>query len=131
MDCYHFLNFRLNKVSESLYYRGVEKKLPVKSIRLLAILLDKPGVTVDTSVLCKHLWPNHSADNDSLSRLVTETRKLLGRSVSGPDFVQTVGDRGYRFNPAIPVQSTIPAHAKADSFASKLLSYFQFSLNHQ
>ncbi|MEM9171662.1 MAG: winged helix-turn-helix domain-containing protein [Pseudomonadota bacterium] len=82
---------------------GVQMDAPVKSLALINILLDAGEQVVDKDDLVERLWPEQDVSDWSLSRLVSDTRQLLGDSVQTQRYIQTIRNRGFRWNPACRV----------------------------
>lgn len=125
MDCYQFLDFRLNPDAETLSYCGVEKKVPVKVLRFLVMLLEKPGAAIDKQDIFDALWPDQVVSEASLSRLVSDTRQILAECSQGPEFIHTIRNKGFRFNPAISVR--LISADQADKLGIHLFSKQLFS----
>ena len=45
----------------------------------------------------KKVWPNTFVEEGNLTQNVSLLRKALGESANGPQFIETVPRRGYRF----------------------------------
>jgi TolB-like protein len=53
----------------------------------------------------KRVWPNTFVEEGNLTQNVSLLRKALGESASGPQFIETVPRRGYRFVAAVTFAS--------------------------
>ncbi|MEN7343746.1 MAG: tetratricopeptide repeat protein [Pseudomonadota bacterium] len=103
---------------------GAEVEVPARSVALISILLDAEERVVDKDDLVARLWPEQDVSDWSLSRLVSDTRQLLGDSVQAQRYIQTVRNRGFRWNPACRVvphvevaQSTDQPRSRARRFS--------------
>ncbi len=77
---------------------GVLLKLQDKPLRLLELLLDRPGDLVTREELRQKLWPADVFVNfDSLNNAINRVRGVLGDAAGSPSFIETLGRRGYRF----------------------------------
>jgi DNA-binding winged helix-turn-helix (wHTH) protein len=63
--------------SLELYYDKEVVKLNKKQTKLLAILVENIGITVDYEMLVSHIWETESISGSSLRTLVYSLRKQL------------------------------------------------------
>ena len=96
-EFYEFGRFRV-KSDERLLLRGEELvPLAPKAFDILLALLENDGRIVNKDDLMKKVWPNTFVEEGNLTQNVSLLRKALGESANGPQFVETVPRRGYRF----------------------------------
>jgi len=96
-DFYEFGRFRL-KSDERVLLRGEELvPLTPKAFDILLTLLENDGRIVHKNDLMKKVWPNTFVEEGNLTQNVSLLRKALGESANGPQFIETVPRRGYRF----------------------------------
>ena len=96
-DFYEFGRFRL-KSDERVLLRGDELvPLTPKAFDILLTLLENDGRIVPKDDLMKKVWPNTFVEEGNLTQNVSLLRKALGESATGPQFIETVPRRGYRF----------------------------------
>ncbi|HEY8187968.1 MAG TPA: winged helix-turn-helix domain-containing protein [Pyrinomonadaceae bacterium] len=96
-DFYEFGRFRL-KADERVLLRGEELvPLTPKAFDILLTLLENDGRIVQKDDLMKKVWPNTFVEEGNLTQNVSLLRKALGESATGPQFIETVPRRGYRF----------------------------------
>ena len=96
-DFYEFGRFRL-KAGERVLLRGGELvPLTPKGFDILLTLLENGGRIVPKDDLMKKVWPNTFVEEGNLTQNVSLLRKALGESATGPQFIETVPRRGYRF----------------------------------
>src|SRR6187431_1676467 len=94
---YEFGRFRL-KADERVLLRGQEfVPLTPKAFDILLTLLENDGRIVNKDDLMKKVWPNTFVEEGNLTQNVSLLRKALGESANGPQFIETVPRRGYRF----------------------------------
>ena len=94
---YEFGRFRV-KADERVLRRGEELvSLTPKAFDILLTLLENAGRLVNKDDLMKKVWPNTFVEEGNLTQNVSLLRKALGESASGPQFIETVPRRGYRF----------------------------------
>src|SRR6185436_7391958 len=103
-DFYEFGRFRV-KSDERLLLRG-EDLVPLtpKAFDILITLLENDGRIVNKDDLMKKVWPDTFVEEGNLTQNVSLLRKALGESANGPQFIETVPRRGYRF--VAPVSKT-------------------------
>lgn len=94
---YEFGRFRV-KSDERLLLRGQDLvSLTPKAFDILLTLLENDGRIVPKDDLMKKVWPNTFVEEGNLTQNVSLLRKALGESANGPQFIETVPRRGYRF----------------------------------
>jgi DNA-binding winged helix-turn-helix (wHTH) protein/tetratricopeptide (TPR) repeat protein len=78
---------------------GIKLKVQEQPLKVLAMLLARPGELVTREQLREGLWSNDTfVDFDrGLNTAVNRLRTALNDSAEKPRFVETVGRRGYRF----------------------------------
>ena len=98
-QCVRFGAFELDFRSEELRKHGNKVKLQGQPVKILAILLARPGEMVTREVLQKELWPEDTfVDFDSgLNSAIKKLREALGDSRESSRFIETLPRRGYRF----------------------------------
>jgi DNA-binding winged helix-turn-helix (wHTH) protein/TolB-like protein/Tfp pilus assembly protein PilF len=96
-DIFEFGRFRL-KPDERLLLRGEDfVPLTPKAFDILLTLLENEGRLVPKDDLMKKVWPDTFVEEGNLTQNVSLLRKALGESATGPQFIETVPRRGYRF----------------------------------
>ena len=96
-EFYEFGNFQL-KSGERVLLRGHDLvSLAPKAFDILLTLLENDGRIVPKEDLMKRVWPNTFVEEGNLTQNVSLLRKALGESANGPQFIETVPRRGYRF----------------------------------
>jgi DNA-binding winged helix-turn-helix (wHTH) protein/TolB-like protein/Tfp pilus assembly protein PilF len=94
-----FANFEVDLRAGELRRHGTKVRLQEQPFLLLTVLLESAGEVVTREELRKRLW---SADtfvdfDHRLAVAVSKLRDALLDSAEKPEFVETVGRRGYRF----------------------------------
>jgi len=93
-----FGSFEVDLRERKLTKAGSCVRLQEQPLRILIVLLERPGELVTREEIRAQVWPHEFVDFDSA--LNTATRKLreaLNDSADNPRFVETVPRRGYRF----------------------------------
>lgn len=103
-EFYEFGLFRV-KSDERVLLRGEDLvSLTPKAFDILLTLLENDGRIVPKDDLMKKVWPNTFVEEGNLTQNISLLRKALGESANGPQFIETVPRRGYRF--VAPVNKT-------------------------
>lgn len=91
--------FALDLRARELRKDGHRIRLQDKPFELLVALIERPGEVVSREELRSRLWPSDTfvAFDDGLNTAVSKLREALGDSVGGPQSIETVPRRGYRF----------------------------------
>jgi serine/threonine protein kinase/Tol biopolymer transport system component len=100
-----FEAFELDLRARELRRGGLNTGLPEQSIRILALLVERPGDVVLREEIRKRLWPNDTVVefDHSINAAMKRLRQALGDSADDPRFIETLARRGYRWK--VPVQS--------------------------
>src|SRR5205814_9519756 len=94
---YAFGRIRLKTAERVLLREGELVPLTPKVFDILLTLVEKGGQVVEKDDLMKRVWPSTFVEEGNLTQNVSLLRKALGESPSGPQFIETVPRRGYRF----------------------------------
>jgi serine/threonine protein kinase len=91
--------FELDLRARELRKNGLSTGLPEQSIKILAMLLEKPGEVVLREEMRKQLWPNDTVVefDHSINAAIKRLRQALGDSAENPHFIETLARRGYRW----------------------------------
>jgi TolB-like protein/DNA-binding winged helix-turn-helix (wHTH) protein/Flp pilus assembly protein TadD len=78
---------------------GVRIRVQQQPLKLLEVLLERPGEVVTREELRSRVWPNESfGDFDQAVNIaVAKLRSALGDSAENPRYIETLPKRGYRF----------------------------------
>jgi DNA-binding winged helix-turn-helix (wHTH) protein/Tol biopolymer transport system component len=101
MASYRFLNFELSEEDFFLAREGQRMALEPKALRVLIVLVSRPGRLVDKRELLETVWPNTFVEENTLTRTIAILRRELGDSSRTPKIIETVPTRGYRFVAAV------------------------------
>jgi TolB-like protein len=90
--------FELDVRVGELRKQGTKIKLQEQPLRILKMLLTRPGQLVTREELRDRLWPSDTfVDFDhSLNKAINKLREALDDSAESPRFVETIPRRGYR-----------------------------------
>lgn len=94
-----FGTYEIDLQSGELRKAGLRIKVQQQPLKLLEILLERPGEVVTREDLRSRIWPHESfGDFDqAVNVAVAKLRVALGDSADNPRYVETLPRRGYRF----------------------------------
>jgi len=93
---WRFEDFQLDGDRGELWHGREFVPLSPKEFETLRVLIENAGRLVSKEELIARVWPDSFVGDGSLARNVSALRKYLG-----PDAIQTVARRGYRFVPSV------------------------------
>ena len=98
---------------------GETIKLQEQPLRILTMLLERPGETVTREEIQRKLWPTDTfvEFDHSINAAIQRLRQALGDSAENPRCVETMARRGYRFIAPVEIVGTeggAPAVAPSD-----------------
>src|SRR5499425_1085609 len=98
-DRVQFGVFELDLQRAELRKNGVKVKLQEQPLRVLQVLLEKPGQIVSREDLHQSVWPANTfvEFDQGLYSAMARLRDALGDSSENPRYIETVARRGYRF----------------------------------
>src|SRR6201990_2009188 len=78
---------------------GVKIRVQQQPLKLLEVLLARPGEVVTREELRSRVWPNESfGDFDQAVNIaIAKLRSALGDAAENPRYIETLPKRGYRF----------------------------------
>src|SRR5512133_2314198 len=87
-----------------LFRNGARVPLQDKPFRILSLLLLNAGHLVTRKTIFEDVWcGTYVQEDQSLNTAMRKVRLSLGDSAEQPQYIETVGSRGYRF--VHPVES--------------------------
>ena len=91
--------FEFDSSCGELRKHGLKIRLQGQPIKILILLLARPGVMVTREELQRTLWPDNTFVDfeSSLNAAVKRLRAALSDSAESPRFIETLAGRGYRF----------------------------------
>ncbi|MBZ5651261.1 MAG: winged helix-turn-helix domain-containing protein [Acidobacteriia bacterium] len=100
-----FGTYEISLRSGELRKAGVRIRVQQQPLRLLEILLERPGEVVTREELRSLIWPNESfGDFDqAVNVAIAKLRAALGDSADNPRYIETLPRRGYRFIAGVAV----------------------------
>ncbi len=108
---FRFGVFELDLEAGELRKDGRLTRIRNQPLKVLAILLARPGAVVTRADLYKELWhPEEIVDFDQgLNHSIREIRAILADNADSPRFIQTLPRRGYRFLAEVRPLDSAPA----------------------
>ena len=108
MAIVRFGTYEVSLQSGEIRKRGVRIKVQQQPMKLLEILLERPGEVVTREELRSRVWVDESfGDFDQAVNIaIAKLRSALGDSAENPRFIETLPKRGYRFIADVSVIDT-------------------------
>src|SRR5271168_273158 len=94
-----FGTFEVSLQSGEVRKAGMRIRVQQQPMKLLELLLERPGEVVTRDELRGRVWPNESfGDFDQAVNIaIAKLRNALGDSAENPRYIETLPKRGYRF----------------------------------
>jgi DNA-binding winged helix-turn-helix (wHTH) protein/tetratricopeptide (TPR) repeat protein len=120
---YEFGPFRLNPRERLLLKNARPVRHTPKAFDTLWVLVRHRGQLLEKDELIRAVWPDTFVGDVSLARNISVLRSILG---DGPELIETVSKRGYRFAaPVRRIAEPLPAH---DGGATTSIALLPFQL---
>src|SRR5579862_9353914 len=118
-----FGTYEVSLQSGEVRKSGLRIKVQQQPMKLLEILLERPGEVVSREELRGRVWTNENfGDFDqALNIAIAKLRSALEDSAESPRFIETLPKRGYRFIADVSVVDTDPQPKKPGSPTGDLL----------
>lgn len=84
----------------------IDVHLEPKPASVLRMLLESAGEVVERRRLLDEIWPDEGFPDASLNRAISKLKETLRSGKNGPEYIETVSKRGYRF--VIEVRTVLP-----------------------
>src|SRR5262245_63782847 len=94
---FEFGPFRLDADERLLMRDGRMTPLPPKVFDTLLVLVENSGRVVSKDELMQSLWPDTFVEESNLTQNISQLRRALGDGAGGPQYIETIPKRGYRF----------------------------------
>ncbi|MFQ3251653.1 MAG: DNA-binding winged helix-turn-helix (wHTH) protein [Glaciecola sp.] len=97
VTAYQFSSFTLDLVRKKLLITDSKKELPIgeRNFHLLHLLCEASPEAVDKNTLTDKLWPSTKVSDWSLSRLISDTRHILGDDGESQEVIKTARGIGF------------------------------------
>src|SRR5271156_5819078 len=117
-----FGTFEVSFASNEIRKAGVKIRVQQQPLKLLEILLERPGEVVTREELRSRVWAEESfGDFDQAVNIaIAKLRSALGDSAENPRFIETLPKRGYRFIAEVSVVDADARPKRPESAAGDL-----------
>lgn len=108
---FRFGPYELDVSSSELRKNGQRIRIQRQPLKILALLLEKPGQIVSREELRMLLWPDglYVDFEHGLNRSVNKLRRALLDSADSPRYIETLPARGYRFISQVEPPILVPS----------------------
>jgi DNA-binding winged helix-turn-helix (wHTH) protein/predicted ATPase len=89
--------FRFDRTMQSLWQGTQEIRLRARTLAVLQYLLEHPGHVIARQEFAQHVWVGTHVTPSVLRVCIWELRQALGDTGATPNYIETVGQQGYRF----------------------------------
>src|SRR5215469_727615 len=125
--------FEVDLRERKLTKAGSQIRLQEQPLRILTLLLERPGELVTREEIRDQVWPHEFVDFDAaLNTAMRKLREALSDSADSPRFVETIPRHGYRFVAPVawapevravdPIESRVWKHSNAGFVAALILA---------
>lgn len=94
---FSFNNILVDPQSNSIYLKGVEKRLEPKLMDLLVLLAAQDGAVISRQEITDIIWSEVVVGEESITRAIFALRNALGDDAKRPQYIETIPKKGYRF----------------------------------
>jgi len=99
-----FGEYEVDLVTGELCNNGSKVILPEQLLKILAMLLERPGDLVTREEIEKNVWPDTHVDPElSRNQALKRLRAALGDDSEKPRYIETIRKKGYRFIASVEV----------------------------
>jgi TolB-like protein/DNA-binding winged helix-turn-helix (wHTH) protein/Tfp pilus assembly protein PilF len=116
---YCFGRFVLDPAEKVLLRDGHAVSLPPKALETLLVLVEKHGHVMDKAELLQRVWPDTFVEEATLAQNIFTLRKALDDSPDGPEYIETVPKRGYRFVAPVKTAKVQELHSTESQTSSR------------
>ena len=89
--------FLFGLTTERLWREEREIPLRARAKAVLRYLVTHPGRVIPREEFAQHVWAETQVSKTALRICLWEIRQALGDQVAMPQYIETVGQQGYRF----------------------------------
>src|ERR1700735_449434 len=120
MSVLQFGTYEVSLQSGEVRRAGLRIRVQQQPLKLLEILLERPGEVVTREELRGRIWAeeNFGDFDQAVNIAIAKLRNALGDSAESPRYIETLPKRGYRFITAVSVVDTA-GHATAAGSAAR------------
>lgn len=122
-----FGEFRLDAEKKILWRGEAVVSLPLKSIELLCVLIERPGEVVGKDALIERVWKDSFVEESVLTQNIYLLRKTLQTKGDGKNLIKNVPRRGYLFGGEVrELRLDAPAPANGSNGAATIIERHLF-----
>jgi eukaryotic-like serine/threonine-protein kinase len=102
--------FELDSRAGELRKHGIRIKLKLQGVRILLMLLERPGEVVLREEIQRRLWPDDTVVefDHGINAAIQKLRDALGETAAEPQYIETLPRRGYRFVGTVEAAPPVP-----------------------
>jgi len=89
--------FRFDRATQCLWQGNQEIRLRARTRAVLHYLVEHPGRIISRQEFEQHVWVGMHVTQSVLRVSIRELRQALGDAEAMPQYIETVGQQGYRF----------------------------------
>jgi TolB-like protein/DNA-binding winged helix-turn-helix (wHTH) protein/Flp pilus assembly protein TadD len=117
-----FGTYEVSLQSGEVRKAGMRVRIQQQPMKLLELLLERPGEVVTREELRGRVWPNESfGDFDQAVNIaIAKLRNALGDSAENPRYIETLPKRGYRFIAEVSVVEADAPTKRPEAVAPEL-----------
>lgn len=114
-----FGDFEFDSLAGALYREQRRVKIQPQPLRVLAVLLEKPGEVVSREQLQTRIWGDSTfvEFDQGLNYCIRQIRLALGDGAVKPRYIETLPKQGYRFIACVTMKSDPPLPSGASQSA--------------
>src|SRR5262245_52500559 len=106
---YEFAHRRVDPARREVLHNGKPVPIYPRCFDGLLLLIEHRGTLLEKDFLMQALWPDVVVDENSLAKVISELRRVLGEGPRDSGCITTIPRRGYRF------MAEVEVHRKAES----------------
>lgn len=114
VDLYEFGDFRLDRVTRTLWRDEELIALPPKVFDTLCVLIEKHGKIVSKQELLDLVWADSFVEESNLTQNIYTLRRALGVDENDKSYIETLSRKGYRFTAEVREVRSNGAAAKVE-----------------
>src|SRR3989337_1505662 len=100
---YEFAGRSVDAARRQLLHGGKPVPMFPRCFDALLLLIERRGELLEKEFLLRALWPDVVVDENSLAKVISDVRRVLGEGSKDQGCIATVPRRGYRFTATVEV----------------------------
>jgi DNA-binding winged helix-turn-helix (wHTH) protein/tetratricopeptide (TPR) repeat protein len=126
---YEFSGRRVDAARRQLLHGGKPVPMFPRCFDALLLLIERRGELLEKEFLLRALWPDVDVDENSLAKVISDVRRVLGEGSKEQGCIATIPRRGYRFTANVEVLragDTRPTVSEDAKFQMRSLAVLPF-----